>query len=118
VIAVHFQFIDEFVFFQSINEFAHVAFCNDAAHVELVTDSIDNRRFVSSVLEKFEDSRSDEIEVEHLPLPDIEDDCSVLAVCAAHCVGDPVHLKPHLVDVWAHCDTPGCLKPEKNEIFR
>ena len=91
----------------------YIVFSKMPADAELSNDFIDNLWLRGPFFEECENSRSDEIEVEHLTLPDIEDDCAVLAVCAAHCVGDSVHLTPHLLDVWAHCDTLRRLKTRK-----
>ena len=70
--------------FQRRNELAHVAFGDLSADFELVADFIDDYRFGGSVLKKFEDPRRDEVEIEHLALPDVQGDGSVLAMGAAN----------------------------------
>ena len=92
----------------------YIVFSKMPADAELSDDLIDDFWLGRSVFEEFENSRSDEVEVEHLTLSDVEDDCTVRAVGAAHCVGNPVHLKPHLLDVWAHFDTLEWFKTRKN----
>ena len=109
-----FALFDEVRLLQALEKFPDIVLHKFPADAELAAISSTIAGSVEPIVEKFEDSRSDEVEVEHLALPDIEDDRAVLAVCAAHCVGDPVHLKPHLLDVWAHCDTLAWSKTRKN----
>lgn len=78
---------------QGLEELLYIVLGTVSAYAELSDDLIDNLCLSGPLFEECEDSRSDEVEVEHLALPDVEDDRAVLAVGAAHCVGDPVHLK-------------------------
>ena len=81
------------VFLQSLKELVYFPLNTIGAHIELSLDHIDYFRLRATFFEELEYSRSDEVQVEHLALPDIQNDGAVLAVRAAHCVGDFVHLE-------------------------
>jgi hypothetical protein len=90
---------DQTIFPQCLQEDVYIVFSKMPADAELSDDLIDDFWLGRSVFEEFENSRSDEVEVEHLTLSDVEDDCTVRAVGAAHCVKNSIHLDPHLLDV-------------------
>lgn len=68
---------------QSFQELAQIAFGGSAIHFEFLADCLDDCRFRVPSLNKFEDSRTDDVEVEHLALPDIQHNGAVLAMSAA-----------------------------------
>ena len=105
---------DELMLFECPQKFQQIAPSKIWANTKLLANFANNFQFGGPSFQQLEDSRSDEIEVEHLTLPDIKDDGAVLAVGAAHCVGDAVHRKPHLLDVWWHGDTLRRVKTRKN----
>jgi len=84
---------DQTIFPQHLKEHVHIVLSKVPADAEFSNDLIDNRRLSGTLFEECEDSRSDEIKVEHLTLPDVQDDCAILSVRAAHCVGDFIHLE-------------------------
>jgi hypothetical protein len=94
---------------QGLEKHLYIVLGTVPANAELSDDLIDNLCLGGPLSEKCEDSRSDEVEVEHLTLSDIKDDCTVLAVGAAHCVRNSVHLEPHLLAILVHSDTLGWL---------
>jgi hypothetical protein len=98
---------------QRLEELLHIVLGAVPVDAELPDDLIYDFGLARPSFEKLEDSRSGQVEVEHLALPDIKNDGAVLAVGAAHRAGHSVHLKSHLLDVWAHCDTLRCLKTRK-----
>jgi hypothetical protein len=74
---------DETVFFEDLEEFPYIVFHTVTASAEFSDDLLDDLRLRESALEKFEDPGPDEVEVEHLPAPDIQDNSAILAVRAA-----------------------------------
>ena len=66
------------------------------ADAEFSNDFIDDFRCSGTVFEKLEDSRSDEVEVEHLASPYIQYDGSVLAMRGANAFCNSVHRKAPL----------------------
>jgi hypothetical protein len=114
---------DQVTLLQGLEKLPHIVLGKVPANAELSADLIDNPRLGGSALEKFEDSRPNKVEVEHLTLPDIQHYCAVFVVRAAHCVGNSVHRKTHLLALavgmsGVHSDTLGQLKPAKVEDFR
>jgi hypothetical protein len=73
------------------DEFAHVVLDNFAAGAEFVTDHIHNLRLGSPTLHKFKNPRPDAIQVEHLALLDVQNDCAILSVRTANSSGNSVH---------------------------
>jgi len=69
---------------QRLNEPAHIAFGDLSADFEPVADFIDDCRLRCSSFKKLEDARTDQVEGEHLSLPDIQDNGAIPAVCAAN----------------------------------
>jgi len=63
---------------QGCDELAHVA-----AHFEFLADFVDNGGFGCPGFKKLKDSRANEVEVEHLALPNIQDNGAILTVCTA-----------------------------------
>jgi len=93
------MFFDKPIFPQTLKKVLYIALSKLPAHAELSNDLTYDFWLGRPIFKEFEDSRSDEVEVEHLALPDIEGDCAVLSVCAAHCVRNSMHLEPLLPDV-------------------
>lgn len=69
---------------QGLDELSHVAFSDVPAHFEFLADFIDDCRLRCPSFKKLEDARTDQVEVEHLALPDIQDNGAILAVRAAN----------------------------------
>jgi hypothetical protein len=90
-------FFDEAIPPQTLEEILYVVLSKVAADAEFSKDFFDDFWCSGTVFEKLEDSRSDEVEVEHLALPDIQYDGSVLAVRATNACCNSVHLKLHSV---------------------
>ena len=59
-------------------------FRNVSADSELPDDLVDDFWLARTLVEEFENARSDEVEIEHLALPDIQDNGAILAVGAAN----------------------------------
>jgi len=89
--------------FQGLNELSQVAFGDIPAHFEFLADFIDDCRFGRPGFKELENARTDEVKVEHLALPDIQNDGTVLSVCAANSFGHSVHR-------FAPLGTVGCSK--------
>jgi hypothetical protein len=104
---------DQTIFPQCLEERVYIVFSKMPADAKLSDDLVDDFWLGRPVFEEFENSRSDEVEVEHLTLSDVEDDGTVLAVGAAHCVRNSIHLEPHLLCVWVHSDTVRRFKARK-----
>jgi len=77
---------DQFVFLEGSDEFAHVVLDSLSICAKLAADCVHDVRFRQSTLEKFQDPRPNGVQVEHLPLMDIEHDRSILAVCAPNSI--------------------------------
>ena len=67
---------------QGFEELAQIAFSGFAIYLKFLADSLDDCRFRLPNLKKFENSRTDEVDVEHLALPDIQHNGAVLAMRA------------------------------------
>ena len=70
--------------FQGLDELSHVAFSDVPAHFEFLADFVDDGGFGCPGLKKLQDSGADEVEGEHLALPDVQDNGAILAVRAAN----------------------------------
>jgi hypothetical protein len=68
---VWFVFFKEAIFPQSLEKVLYVVLSKMPADAEFSDDLIDDLWLGGPALEKFEDSRADEVEVEHLALLDI-----------------------------------------------
>ena len=68
---------------QGFDELAHIAFGDIPAYSEFVADFVDNGGFGRPGFKKLKDSRANEVEVEHLALPNIQDNGAILTVCTA-----------------------------------
>jgi hypothetical protein len=101
------------MFRQRFKEVLDIVLSEVPTDAELANDLIDNFRSGRPGFNELEDPRSDEVEVKHLALSDIEEDSTVLAMGAAHRVRDSVHREPHLLHVWAHSDMASRLKTRK-----
>jgi hypothetical protein len=76
--------LGEAIFLQSPEELLYIVFSKVPANAEFSNDLINDFWLRRAVFQKFEDSRSDEVEVEHLALPDIQDNGAILAVRASN----------------------------------
>ena len=76
---------------QGLNELPNIAFSEISSHFEFLADFIHDCRFGCPGFKKFEYPGSDEVEVEHLALPDIQHNGAILAVRAANTFRDSVH---------------------------
>ncbi len=76
---------------QRFDEFTHITFDSFAAGIELAADHIHDIGLRRPFFKKLENPRSNEIQVEHLALLDIEDDRAILSVRAANSIRDSVH---------------------------
>jgi hypothetical protein len=76
-------FFDETIFVQGLEELLYIVLGTVPFNAELLNDRINDLCLRSPAFEKFQDSRADEVEVEHLSLPDIQDNGAILAVRAA-----------------------------------
>jgi hypothetical protein len=69
---------------QSLEKLLNIILGKVSANAEFSDDLLNDLRRSGRTFEKFEDPRTNEIEVEHLALPEIQNDCAILAMCAAH----------------------------------
>jgi hypothetical protein len=83
VSAICSRIFEQVMSLQGFDELADVAFSDAPAHFEFLADFVDDGGFGCPGLKKFEDPGSDEVEIEHLSLPDIQDNRAILAVRAA-----------------------------------
>jgi hypothetical protein len=74
---------DQTVFLQGLQKFIYIAFRAVTANAKLSNDLIDDLWLAGPTFKKFKDSRSDEVEVEHLAVPNIQDNGTILSVRAA-----------------------------------
>ena len=82
--AIRSGIFEQMMLLQGLDELSHVAFSDVPAHFEFLGDFVDNGGFCCPTLKKFQDSGADEVEVEHLALPDIQNNGAILAVGAAN----------------------------------
>ena len=75
------------VLFEALQEFTNVAFDNVAPNAEFAADFLDHLGFRATALQHFKDFGSHKIEGEHLPVMDVENDCTIGVVSAAHSFG-------------------------------
>jgi hypothetical protein len=75
------------VLFEALQEFSNVAFDNVLANTEFAADFLDHLGFGATALQHFKDFGSHKIEGEHLPVLDVENDCTVGVVSAPHSFG-------------------------------
>jgi hypothetical protein len=70
--------------FQVIDELSHIAFGYLSAYFEFLADFFDNGGFGGSGFEKLKNLRTNQVEVEHLPLLNVQDNASILTMRAAN----------------------------------
>ena len=73
--------------FEALQEFTNVAFDNVVANTEFAADFLDHLGFRASALEHFKDFGAHKVEGEHLPVMDVENDCTGAVVSAPHSFG-------------------------------
>ena len=76
--------VQQVMLFKMCEEFVDVSFDNLAGHGKLTADLIGDLPFRTSDAQEFEHSGSYEVQTEHLPVADVEDDGAILAVSRAH----------------------------------
>ena len=72
------------MFAKCFYEFVNVSACDLNSGREGPADFFGNAWFVPSLLDQLEDSRTDNVEREHLTVPDIEKDSSIRGSCASN----------------------------------
>ena len=75
------------VLFEALQEFTNVAFDNVVANTKFTADFLDHLGFGATALQHFKDFGTHKIEGEHLPVMDVENNCPVTVVSAAHSFG-------------------------------
>jgi hypothetical protein len=83
VSAIRSGIFEQMMLLEGYDELAHVAFGDFPAYFEFLADFVDDGGFGCAGLKKFEDPGPDKVEVEHLSLPDIQDNRAIPAVRAA-----------------------------------
>ena len=68
------------VLLKCFDKLAHVGFGRSAVDPEIARELFRDIGLRTTLLQEFENSRSDEIEAEHLPVEDVEDNTAILAV--------------------------------------
>ena len=81
--AIRSDVFEQMMLLEGLDEFADIVFSDSLAHFEFLADFIDDGQFGGPAFKKFDDSRSNEVEVEHLALPDIQHNSPILPMCAA-----------------------------------
>jgi hypothetical protein len=76
---------------QRSEKFSHVVLGDIFRNPELVTDLAGDVLFAGSGLQQFQNPRSNDIEVEHLTLTDVEHNCAIPPMGGSHLFFDPVH---------------------------
>jgi len=99
VVAIGFGIFEQVMLLQGFNELFEVAFGGISAHFKLLADFIDNCRSGCPSFKKLEDSRTDEVEIEHLALPDIEHYGAILAMRTANAFCNSIHRKAPLESI-------------------
>jgi hypothetical protein len=84
VAVVSLPVFEKVMFFEMGEEFPEVGFDRLSGYAELAADFVHDLFFGATLLQKFEHSRADQVQPEHLPLADIENDSSVLVVRGAN----------------------------------
>jgi hypothetical protein len=72
------------VLFEALEEFTNVAFNNVVANTKFAADFLDHLSFGATALQHFKDFGAHEVEGEHLPVMDIENNSPVAVVSAPH----------------------------------
>lgn len=73
--------------FEALQEFTNVAFDNVVANTEFAADYLDHLGFGAFALQHFKDFGAHKIKGEHLPVMDVENDCTVAVVSAPDSFG-------------------------------
>jgi hypothetical protein len=68
------------VLLKRFDKFTHVRFGGSPLDPKLTRELFRDLGFRRALLQEFENSRSDEIEAEHLPVENVEDNTAILAV--------------------------------------
>jgi hypothetical protein len=68
------------VLLERFDKLTDVRFCPSAVDPKLTCELFRDLWLRRALLQEFEDSRSDEVEAEHLAVEDVEDDTAILAV--------------------------------------
>ena len=76
--------LDQLIFRQSLQEVLNIILGKVSADAEFSNDLLNDLWLRRTAFEKFENSRAHEIDVEHPALPDIQNDCAILAMRAAN----------------------------------
>jgi hypothetical protein len=84
-------FFDKQMFLQNLKELIYVILSTISANTELSSDRIDDFWLGVSLFEESEDTRSNEIQVEHLASLDIQYDRTIFATRAANVFCNSVH---------------------------
>jgi hypothetical protein len=79
---------EKVMFFEMGQEFLEIDFHHLSGYGELTTDFVRDLCFGAALLQKFEHSRADPVQSEHLTLTDIEDDSSVPVVRGTDAFGN------------------------------
>jgi hypothetical protein len=101
--------------FEMGEEFLEIRFHRVSGHGELTTDFVRDLSFGEALLQKFEHSRADQVQSEHLPVTDIEDDSSVLAMCGPDIFWDSHDLES-LPRSRVRSDSPDIATPGRREL--
>jgi hypothetical protein len=78
----------QMVFLERFNELTHIRFSRSPVDPELARKLFRDFGLGTALLQEFQNSRSYEIEAEHLPVEDVEDDSAILAVRGPYAFGN------------------------------